>query len=161
MYIIGGGLLPFINVIEAYNELMSMKLVNSKNNRKVIINAINFDINEEVISQTIGLLLEWNKWKRVTKVEDKANMNHFFKENEEIILLIGGFNRENLQGPWNDVFYLIMNYLSLDDLYKVVYYYHFPHLDHFFYHDKISFPFFLLCDLEASFMDVRKCEEEG
>lgn len=120
----------------------------------VTINDITFKINEEVIAHIIGLSFEGKKWKRVTKVVDESSMNCFCKADEENLFLRGRFNKEKLPKTWNDVFYMVIKYLTLEEHYKVSYYYHFPLLKHFWYHDEISFPFFLLHDLKVYVIDI-------
>ena len=43
----------------------------------------------------------------------------------------GVFSREDLPKPWDVIFYTIMRYITLEDQFKALYYYHFTILDHF------------------------------
>ena len=62
----------------------------------------------------IGLSMKGKKWKKVMKTTDEANMNCFFADNEEPIRYRGGFWREKLLAPWDDVCLVIMKYLTLE-----------------------------------------------
>ncbi len=43
------------------------------------------------------------KWRKVTKTTDEANMRSFFVEGEEPLRYRGGFKRDKLLAPWDDV----------------------------------------------------------
>ena len=94
------------------------------------------------------------KWKKVMKMLDEASMNSFFKEGEEPVHFWGGFRREKLPEPWNDMCLVLMQYLTLEGRFDVLYYYHFPLLNHFRNRDFISIPFFLLHSLEDMIVGV-------
>lgn len=103
---------------------------------------ISFQINEDVISQAMGLSTEGRKWKKTSRVTDETSMNRFYKKGEESVKMRRGFNRECLPYPWDQVCKIIMKYFNLEGRYGVFYYYHFLLLNHFHNHDTISFPFF-------------------
>ena len=103
-----------------------------------------------------GLNMKGKKWRKVTKVLNEANMNSFFVENEELICHRGGFKRDKLPEPWDDVCLVMMKYLMLEGRFGVCYYYHFPLLNHFRNRDFISIPFFLLHSLEEMINDIRE-----
>ena len=78
-----------------------------------------------------GLSLKGKKWKKVTKMVDEVSMNNFFGDGEEPVRYKGGFQREKLSKPWDDVCLVIMKYLTLEGKFGFYYYYHFPLLNHF------------------------------
>lgn len=88
-------------------------------------------------------------------------MNKFFVEDEELIHYRGGFRRDKLLAPWDDVCFVIMKYLTLKGRFGVSYYYHFPLLNHFRNRDFISIPFFLLHSLEDMVIDIRAKSIKG
>ena len=53
-----------------------------------------------------------------------------------------GFSWEALPKPWDTIFYVIMQYIKLEDHFQVIYYYHFPILNYFRNLDHISSYFF-------------------
>ena len=105
--------------------------------------------------------MKGKKWKKVTKISDDANMNSFFKEDEESIHYRGGFKRNKLPMPWDDVCLVLMRYLMLEGRFGVCYYYHFPLLNHFRNRDFISIPFFLLHSLEEMIFYIREKKSKG
>ena len=108
-----------------------------------------------------GLSLKQKKWKKVTKTVDEASMNCFFANNEEPIHYRGGFQREKLSAPWDDICLVIMKYLTLEGKFGIYYYYHFPLLNHFRNRDFISISFFLLHYLEEMIRYVREKRSKG
>ena len=108
-----------------------------------------------------GLNTKGKKWKKVTKVPDEVSMNNFFAEDEEPVRYRGGFKRDKLPEPWDDVCLVLMRYLTLEGRFGVCYYYHFPLLNHFRNRDFISIPFFLLHSLEDMINDVREKKSKG
>ena len=151
-----GGFLPYMMSMAGYDENCALQFVNSWNERKATINGITFQVSEEVIAMATGLNTKGKKWKKVTKVPDEASMNNFFTEDEEPVRYRGGFKRDKLSEPWDDVCLVLMRYLTLEGRFGVCYYYHFPLLNHFRNKDFISIPFFLLHSLEDMINDVRE-----
>ena len=90
------------------DENCALQFVNGWNDRKVTINGITFQVNEEVIAMANGLSLKGKKWKKVTKMADEVRMNNFFGEREEPVRYRGGFKREKLLEPWDDVCLVVM-----------------------------------------------------
>lgn len=107
-----GGFIPFMEVLNGYGESCSLQFVNSWEDRRVTINGILFRISEEVISLAMRLTMRGRKWKKVTRVVDEASLNCFFLEGEEPIHHRGGFMREKLPEPWNEVCLVLMKYLN-------------------------------------------------
>ena len=95
------------------------------------------------------------------KVSDEASLTSFFHGKEEPARHCGGFRREKLPEPWNDVFLIIMKYLTLKGRYGVFYYYQFPLLNHFHNRDLVCLPFFLMHALEEIVMDAREKSRKG
>ena len=108
-----------------------------------------------------SLLAKGRKWKKVTKMSDEASMNNFFGEGEEPVCFKGGFMREKLPEPWNDICLVIMKYLTLEGGFHVFYYYHFPLLNHFRNRDFISITFFLFHSLEDMIAGVYEKRSKG
>jgi hypothetical protein len=92
---------------------------------------------------------------------DETSMNKFFMEGEEPQRFRGGFRRDKLPEPWDDVCLVIMKYLMLEGRYGVYYYYHFPLLNHFRNRDFVSIPFFLLHSLEDMVSNVKVKRKKG
>ena len=65
-------------------------------------------------------------------------MSTFFVDIEEPMRYRGGFKRDKLPAPWDDVCLVLMKYLTLEGRFGVYYYYHFPLLNHFRNRDFIS-----------------------
>ncbi len=57
--------------------------------------------------------MKGRKWKKVARVENEASLNFFFVEGEEPICHREGFLREKLPKPWNEVFLVLIKYLTL------------------------------------------------
>ena len=70
-------------------------------------------MNEEVIAMATGLSMKGKKWRKVTKTTDEASMNSFFAKDEEPVRYRVGFKRDKLPAPWDDVFLVLMRYLTL------------------------------------------------
>lgn len=76
-------MVPFLKCIEGYDKSVSMQFVNFWTDRRVTINGISFEINEEVIGRAIGLSLEGRKLCKKTSVLNKASLTKFFFPNEK------------------------------------------------------------------------------
>ena len=59
-----GGFLPYMQSMEGYDENFSLQFVSRWNDRRVTINGITFQVNEEVIAMAIGLSSKGRKWKK-------------------------------------------------------------------------------------------------
>ena len=66
-----------------------------------------------------GLNTKGKKWKKVTKVPDEISMNNFFAVDEEPVRYRGGFKRDKLSEPWDDVCLVLMRYLTLEGRFGV------------------------------------------
>lgn len=64
--------------------------------------------------------------------------------------------REKLADPWNEVFSILMKYLTLEGRYGVFCYYHYPLLNHFYHHDYIYIMFLLLHELVDTVSDIKE-----
>ena len=93
-----GVFLPYMQSMEGYDENCSLQFVNKWNDRRVTINEITFQVNEEVIAMATGLLSKGKKWRKVMKTLDEASMNNFFNEGEEPVRLRGALGGRNY---WN------------------------------------------------------------
>ena len=62
-----GGFIPFMQSMKGYDENCSLQFVNGWSDRRVTINGITFQVNEEVIAMAIGLSAKGRKWKKFTK----------------------------------------------------------------------------------------------
>ena len=78
-----GGFFPYMQAMAGYDENCGLQFVNEWNDRKVTINGITFQVNEEVIAMATSLSMRGKKQRKVTKTTDEANMNSFFAEDEE------------------------------------------------------------------------------
>jgi hypothetical protein len=56
----------------------------------------------------------------------------------------GGFSWDDLPKPWDAICYTIMWYMTLEDFFQLIYYYHFPILNHFRNLEQIFFSFFVI-----------------
>ena len=56
-----GGFIPYMQSIVGYDENCALQFVNGWNDRKVTINGITFQVNEEVIAMAAGLSLKGKK----------------------------------------------------------------------------------------------------
>ncbi len=57
----GSGFILYMEAMSGYNENRSLQFVNSWKDRRVMINGISFQINEEIISLAIGLSMKGKK----------------------------------------------------------------------------------------------------
>ena len=57
-----GGFIPFMEMLNGYDESCSLQFVNSWEDRKVTVNGISFHISEEVIFMVTGLAMKGRKW---------------------------------------------------------------------------------------------------
>lgn len=151
-----GGFVPYMQVVASYDENCSQKFIYSRKDRRVTINGITFQVNEESISMLTGLEISGRKWKKVTKVVNEASLAIFFRGNEALDRYHGGLRRDKLSEPWDDVCLIIMKYLTLKGRHGVYYFYHFPLLNHFRNREFICIMFFLMHALEETVMDVRE-----
>ncbi len=109
----------------------------------------------------IGLSMKGKKWRKVTKISNEASMSSLFVEGEKPVHYREGFKRDKLPAPWDDVYLVIMKYLTLEGRFGVYYDYHFPLLNHCRIRNFISIPFFLLHSLEDIVSDAREKKNKG
>jgi hypothetical protein len=88
-------------------------------------------------------------------------LKKFFKGKEKPERMRGGFSWATLPKPWNIICYAIMWYITSEDHFQILYYYHFPILNHFRNLDHLSFPYLLLHLLEDGILKARRKHEEG
>ena len=144
-----------------YDKNGALQFVNKWNDHKVTINGTTFKVNEDVIAMAFGLSMKGKKWKKVTKMVDEASMSSLSANDEESVHYKGGFRRYKLLVPWDDVFFVLVKYLTLKGRFGVYYYYHFSLLNHFRNRDFICIPLILLHFLEDMVSDVREKRSEG
>lgn len=118
-------------------------------------------MNEESIDMAKGLDMKGRKWQKITKVVDEVSLSSFVRENEALDRYQGGFRRDKVPEPWDDMCLMIMKYLMLEGRHIVYYFYHFPLLDHFRNREFVSIPFFLMHTLEDTVMNVREKKKKG
>ena len=131
-------------------ETVLMQFFKTWKDRKVIVNGMGFDIFEETIARAKKFSMEGKKWQLLSKVNEKSSVQFFFKLKEEQTSMHGVFSWDDLPKTWDAIFYTIMQYITLEDYFQVIYCYHFPIFNHFINLDHISFLFLLLHLLEGS-----------
>lgn len=104
-----------------------------------------------------GLSLEGGSWHKQPGVSDEVSLGKFFHPKEEPMHMCGDLSREDLSVPYCVVCYAIMQYAMLQDHFQVLYYYHFPILNH----ELISFPPVTLHSMEDWNFNVLKKRENG
>lgn len=82
-------------------ERFSKKFVASWEDRRVTIRGISFEINEEVIAQAMSLSMEGRKRKKQSHISDTTSLNQFFREGENSVKRMSGFNQEDLPPLWD------------------------------------------------------------
>ena len=117
-----GGFIPLMEALNGFDENYSQLFFNSREDRKVTVNGITFQILVEIISLVMGLVMKGRKLQKVTRVVDETSLNRFFLEGEKPIRHRKVFLREKLPDPWNVVCLVLMNYLTLEGRYGVCYY---------------------------------------
>lgn len=95
------------------------------------------------------------------KMPEEVSLSSFFRENEALDQYQGGFRRDKLLEPWDDVCLMIMKYLMLEGRHGVYYFYHLSLLNHFYNREFVSIPFFLFHALEDSVIDVKEKKKKG
>lgn len=124
MYAKEGDIVSFMEAMTGFDENLSMRFVSSWNDRRVVMGDISFEISEDVIAQATGLSTKVRKWKKTSRVADETSMNCFYIKDEDPVKMQGGFNKECLPYPWDQVCKIIMKYFTLEGRYGVFYYYH-------------------------------------
>ena len=66
-----------------------------------------------------GHPLKEGNGKRTSLVVDNNSLNKIFKGSESLIKIEGGYEREQLQPPWDQVCLMIMRYFALEGHFKV------------------------------------------
>ncbi len=94
-------------------------------------------------------------------MNDETNLHKFFTFDEEPVCMRGGFSKGHLPKPWDVIWCDIMRYITLEDQFEILYFYHFPILNHFRNLDQISFLFLLLNFTEDIIFKARRKEEDG
>lgn len=116
---------------------------------------IGFEISKQVIAMVIGLSTKGTKLQRKVKVADHLNQKLFLGEGEELVPYQGGFEWTKMPEPWDEMFFLLMKYFTLEGQFTRFYNYHLPLLNHFRHNALISFPFYLMSSLEHSIFRVK------
>ena len=156
-----GIFVSFMEALNGHDENYSMQFANSWENCKVTINGILFHVSEEVIVMVTGMAMRGRKWQKVTHVINETSLQCFFKDGEELVWHKGGFMREKIPDLWNEVFLILIKYLTLEGRYGVFYYYHLSLLNYFHHHDFVLLHFFLLHELEDNVIDVKEKMRKG
>ena len=60
-----GGFIPYMEAMVAYDENCSTQFVNGRNDRRVTINGISFQVNEEIIALATGFSMKGKKMEEV------------------------------------------------------------------------------------------------
>lgn len=108
---------------------------------------------EEIIVEAIGLELDGMKFYKERKISNKV-IDEFFETEQERNRLVkigtSYFNLTFVSRLWRFVFYVIMEYLTLDGRYTKLYGYHFVLENHFQHDIRVNFPSYLLQSLSTS-----------
>ena len=150
VYLQEGNLLLYMEGIVKHDKIILMQFFKTRKDRKVIVNGMGFDIFEETIARAEKFSMEGKKWQTQSKVNEKVSVQFFFKLKEEPTSMHGVFSWDDLPKTWDAICYTIMQYITLEHYFQVIYCYHFPILNHFINLDHISFLFLLLHLLEGS-----------
>lgn len=116
------------------------------------------EVTKEIIVEATSLELDMMNFYRERKILDKAIDNFFKTEQERNFLVKIGTSYFNLafeSHPWRFVFYVIMEYLTLDGRYTKLYGYHFVLANHFCHNIRVNFPSYLLQSLSNSTLGIQ------
>ena len=86
----------------------------------VIVRGINIDLTPKLISRVTTLSLGI-PWRKEDKVNSQMAKMKFFLEDEEPTEDKNGVRRDSLPYPWSQVGYQLINYISCEGRYSVVY----------------------------------------
>lgn len=111
------------------------------------------EIDEELIAKAMGLKREGCNFYRDRKVSREAIERYLVieKEKKRLVKLSKTYYPPRaFAKPLREILFVLMRYITLDGRFTKVYGYHFVPLNHFRHNDKVNFPYFLLCSMNAS-----------
>eukprot|EP01018_Ginkgo_biloba_P023420 Gb_40337 [translate_table: standard] len=148
------GLLAFFRKLAGFNEDITSQIVETWRDGKVVVNGLEFSINEGLIAEVSGLPNEGEVITR-DKTNQVGQLTKFIRDDETFCWLDSRIARESLPKPWDRVAIQVMKYLTLEGKFCKLFGYHIAILNSMRNKEKVNIPLFLLKSMEKSVRTVK------
>lgn len=119
-----GNFTDYMERLKGNNPAITHQFVKSWKDGSVLVGNQRMEVTEDIIAEATGLALDGTNFYRERKLSDKAIGDFVESEQERNRLVkIGNsyFNPASVSRPWRFVFFVIMEYLTLDGRYTKLY----------------------------------------
>jgi hypothetical protein len=137
----------FLQKFDGHNIEVACQFALKFKKNKVKIGGMEFDINEDVISEAIGLPNIGEKYFKIKHFQEKSWVPFVMRSRVSSISWKNGTQRSWLVHPWDELVYIIQNFVTCETRYSIIYLYHIKLLQHLRGDCMINLPHFLLKSL--------------
>lgn len=149
------GMTTFLKHCQGFKQALSRDIAMAWDQGLARVRELVIHFNEETLEAATGMKASESCIFREQK-HTAEEMKQFRVGKEKIKKYQTAFERTLIPQPWYRVAHVLIQYITLEGHYKMVFRHHFALLSHFHHEIHINFPFFLLHSLGRSVNKVKK-----
>lgn len=116
-------------------------------------------MDEEIIVEATGMMIEGMKFYRDRSISDKAANKFPVTEGEKktMVKVDNSYHSpKRICRTWRFVLFATITYTTLDGRFTGAYGHHFVFLNHFHHGEKVSLPYYLACSMDHTIKEIQK-----
>ena len=148
--------LVFLENFNGHNELTTREFASSFIGERAKVGNLSFRVSKDIISHAIGISPEGEKYFKTKQCKEKPWTHFVSKSRVSAVNWKTGVPRSWLIHPWDEIVYVIQNFIACEGIYNIMYIYHIKLLMHLRGDCVISLPYFLLQSLTKMSKTIQK-----
>lgn len=152
-----GGLSVFIERLYGKDPTVTKHFIKNWNNGKVLVGTQMKKVDEDVIAEAMCMVKEGIKFYKDRSVSNKATDRFPITDGEKrkLVKVDNPYHSPKcICKPWRFVLFATISYITLDERFTRACGHHFVLLNHFYYGDKVSLPYYLACSMDHTIREV-------